>query len=192
MQEIWKDIKSFEGLYQVSNLGRVKTLERKSISGNGGFRTIKSKILKQRSGNRYTTVSLCRGSNNTRVVTYIHRLVAETFLQNPDNKQVINHKNGLKFDNTVDNLEWVTYSENRQHACDTGLVKAPWKGKSGCDHHSSKTVIQYNLSTGEVIREYGSQCEASRITGIDQRNISNSCRNGAVAGGFIWKFKIEK
>lgn len=106
MMEIWKDIKGYEGLYQVSNLGRVKSLERIVNFGNQQ-RIVKEKILSPRdNGNGYKTV--CLQSK----YFYIHRLVAQTFIPNPDNKPQVDHIDTNKSNNCVDNLRWATHSEN--------------------------------------------------------------------------------
>jgi hypothetical protein len=121
MDEIWKDIKGHEGLYQVSNLGRVKSLKREVFHRKGNL-NIKERILKpHKSGlknNIYYDVFL---SNQVIKQIKIHRLVAETFLGNPDKKEQINHVDGNKLNNNVDNLEWVTAKENTVHAWENGL-----------------------------------------------------------------------
>lgn len=101
MKEIWKDIQGYEGLYQVSNLGKVKSL-------------YKNKILKPRiKENDYLIVSLYKDREDKKF--YIHRLVANAFIPNPENKGYVNHKNFDKSDNTLENLEWVTRIENFRH-----------------------------------------------------------------------------
>lgn len=113
MEEIWKDIKNYEGLYQVSNLGRIKALERR-INSSVGTRVIKSnykKIYKNDKG--YLSVSLSKNGINKH--HSVHRIVAEAFITNIDNKPCINHKDLNKQNNYVDNLEWVTYKENTRH-----------------------------------------------------------------------------
>lgn len=119
MQEIWKDVGGFEGLYQVSNLGRVKSLEKKIPYGYG-LRTIPERILKNNVNEYgYLYVRLYKDAKGTKFK--IHRLVALTFLENPKNKRCVNHKDGNKQNNCVENLEWVTHGENMQHAADNKL-----------------------------------------------------------------------
>lgn len=120
--------------------------------------------------------------NNGKTKTFmVHRLVGLHFLINPDNKPQINHINGIKSDNRVENLEWVTDSENKKHCYQCGL-----KDKNVL----SKKVMMIDVNNGEVIREFNSANEASRIIGINQGSISNCC-NGKCKSykGYKWKYK---
>ena len=127
MNEIWKDIEGYEGCYQVSNLGRVKSLERSYINSRGRVRRTKESIIKQFIEKRgYSLVVLShKGSKKT---FQTHRLVALAFIPNIDNKATVNHKNFNKSENTVDNIEWMSVAENNQHAIDAGVITGP-KGK---------------------------------------------------------------
>lgn len=116
MEEIWKDIKGYEGLYQVSNLGRVKRI--KFI--NNIVEKPCNKILFNKNDNLgYVQVTLCK--NNTRHYKRMHRLVAEAFIPNPLNYPCVNHIDGNKQNNSINNLEWCTHSYNTRHAMRTGL-----------------------------------------------------------------------
>lgn len=126
MQEIWKDIKEYEGCYQVSNMGRVRSLTRKVPTFNG-YRITKGKLLKPLKTNR-NYFRVCLKQNQKNKYISIHRLVAETFLNNPNNYPVINHIDGDTANNTVTNLEWCTQSHNVKEAYRIGLAKPT----SGC------------------------------------------------------------
>jgi hypothetical protein len=120
-QEIWKPIKNYEGYYEVSNLGRIRSNERVHTNKMGKRRTVSEKILKSHScNNKYVDKRLANGVNFVSV--RVHRIVAQTFIPNPLNKLEVNHKNGKKCDNRVENLEWATTFENAHHAIDNGLT----------------------------------------------------------------------
>lgn len=134
-QEIWKDIKDYEGSYQISNLGRVKSLSRKMWNGNS-FWESKERILKSsQDKDGYLLVGLHK--NNKKKMCKIHRLVAIHFIDNPYNKPEVNHIDGDKSNNCADNLEWVTSSENSIHAYKSGLLKIK-KGKENPLHYKFK------------------------------------------------------
>lgn len=112
--EIWKDCKHYEGLYQVSNYGRVKGLKRTIICKNGVEKPIEEKYITQHdNGNGYLFVNLYKHNKSKR--EYVHRLVAMAFIPNPENKPTVNHKDEDKQNNHVDNLEWMTYKENNNY-----------------------------------------------------------------------------
>lgn len=117
--EVWKDIKGYEGIYQVSNKGRIKSLSRKLWNGNSYF-VSKEKVLKAAIDNvGYPTVVLY-GKDNTHKTVRVHRLVAEAFIPNPNNDRVVNHLDGGRTNNNVDNLEWCSHKHNTQYAVNMG------------------------------------------------------------------------
>ncbi len=120
MEEIWKDCIGYEGLYQVSDLGRVKSMERQSIGKNNSIRILKEKILECNVDEKgYKFLHLWNKSVKKRIT--VHRLVAQHFIENPNGLPQVNHKDGVKSNNVVYNLEWCTSSQNIKHAYDTGL-----------------------------------------------------------------------
>ena len=181
MEEIWKDIKNFEGLYQVSNLGRVKSLDRK-IKCKHNYYLKKGKILKGiKKRHNYLWVSLNKKSYS------IHRLVANAFIPNLENKPLINHKDGNQQNNNVNNLEWCTQSENMKHAYLCGLQKR----RLGKENKCSKKVIQYDFN-GNKIKNWDCINDVEREIGIKDICISRCCRGlQKTAGGYIWKYGDE-
>ena len=189
--EEWKDIKDYEGLYQVSNLGRVKSLGHYAKHHNGGVQFIKGKILKDtESGFGYRKVSLCKDGVAKSVS--LHSLIARTFIPNPDNLPEVNHINECKWDNAVWNLEWCTVEYNRSYGNRNNKTKQTQQRKYG------KPVLQYTLD-GQFVAEYSCLREAERQTGISKQNITACCKgvdyqgfNIKQAGGYIWEYKNIK
>jgi hypothetical protein len=132
-KEIWKDIKGFEGLYQVSSFGRVKSLTRKVKSGNNALKPIPEVILKFKI-NKDGYCVIRPSKDGKHYDKFVHRVVAEAFILNPENKPHVNHKWGNKKDNRAVALEWNTQSENELHAFRTGLKE----GRKGSQHHGAK------------------------------------------------------
>jgi len=191
-EEIWKDIEGYEGLYQVSNIGRVKSVERWVYSGKGNTtKRLNPESIKAQAINQgYPVVTIWK--NNKIKMMKIHRLVCQAFVLNPDNKSCVNHIDEIKTHNYVENLEWCTHSENHKHAYKNGLMVGYFQGKFGKDNVKSMPVLQIDQESGVVIGEYSAIMDAHRDTGISQSNISSVC-NGKrrIAGGFKWKFKIN-
>ena len=157
MEEIWKDIPGFDGLYQVSNLGRVKSLPKKIWNGKGYFIS-KEKLLKPNTlAKGYFQVELKKNLN--RCCFQVHRLVAMAFIQNPfpESYDQINHINGDKQDNRVENLEWSNNSLNQKHAWATGLQRV--SNKAG---KPRRRVRLYNSSESIV---FGCVADAVRFLG---------------------------
>ncbi len=192
MQEKWKDIKGFEGLYQVSNLGRVKSLERYK-ENHGKLQKVEEKIKTINIKNSgYQFVQLYK--NNKYKNLMVHRLVAQAFIPNVNNKPQINHIDGNKLNNNVTNLEWITKSENEKHAWNAGLKQCTEKLKETTrktnKEYKSKPINQLDLQ-GNYIRTWLNAHEASRLLGIDRSTISQCCTGGRrnkTAGGYKWCF----
>lgn len=183
MEEIWKDIKNYEGLYQISNYGRVKSLPKK-LNNHTGFKITKEMILKPRINKKgYVKYALYKNRKQKNISA--HRLVAEAFIPNPENKPQVNHISGIKTDNNVSNLEWCTNSENQIHAFKMGLQKR----RKGKNNITSKKVVQYDLNNN-FIKEYYGVKEASEKIGIHPSNIYKCCRGEKKqTKGFVFKYK---
>lgn len=121
MKEIWKPVKNYEGFYEVSNFGKVRSLDRVFPTKKGVVKCTKGKVMNLTlKDNGYKTVMLSVGGESKRF--HVHRLVSEAFIYNSSRKPIVNHKNGIKADNNVKNLEWVTHRENVEHALKNNLT----------------------------------------------------------------------
>ena len=176
MQEIWKDIEDYEGLYQVSNKGRVKSLNRIVQRGNN-YKPVCERFLKFGNNDGYYFVIL---SNQGHTKTaFVHRLVAHAFIPNPHNLPCVNHKDENPGNNDVRNLEWCTKSYNNSY--NDLRIRAAIKKR--------KPVLQYSLS-GEFIKEWSHAREAAEALGLNKRAIYENCAGRSKSsGGFIWKRK---
>ncbi len=186
MQEIWKDINEYEGLYQVSNLGRLKSIGRYIVTGNRK-RFMNGKILNgTKNENGYMFFALRKGGQYKSFK--IHRLVATAFIDNPEQKRTVNHKNSIKDDNRVENLEWATHSENHLHSYKIGKRKPALLGKSGILSQSGKCILQFT-KTGLYEDFHLSARMAEKSTGISHKHIGDVCvGRRKTTGGFIWRF----
>lgn len=167
-EEKLKDIVGYEGLYQISRNGVIRSLDKYLPMPNGGEKLVKGKILKpvyDRDG--YVNVKLSKNGNIKKY--QIHRLVAQAFIPNPDNLPVINHINEIKDDNRVENLEWCTAQYNSAYSL-------------------SKSIIQCNLNY-EPIKQWKSIIDAERELNIHSTAIVRCCRGKSyTAGGYKWQY----
>lgn len=189
--EIWKDIDNYEGLYQVSNYGNVRSLD--TIINCKGAKNIDNHIRKGRllKKNICTTGYYCVNLSKNSKVKYarIHRLVAIAFIPNPNNYVCVNHKDGNKLNNNVDNLEWCTYGTNNKEAYKIGLKQNKYKGKYGKDAQFSKPIIQLSLDN-QFIREWDNANDVKRELGFCAENIRSVCHGRRKqANGYKWKYK---
>lgn len=174
MDEIWRDIKGYEGLYQVSNLGRVKRLKSKYMKSE--------RILKEGiTTGGYRLVVLCK--NNKSKTFRLHRLVAEAFIPNPENKPQVNHIDENKANNNVNNLEWMTAKENINHG--TSLYKRSITQRKT---QHSKRIIAIDIANGEY-NYYCSISECARQLGLNKSHICQ-CLKGKVkqTGGYTFEY----
>lgn len=165
--EIWKDVEFLNGVYMVSNMGRVKSLDR--VVKNIRTRFVSGKIINPSTkDNYYLYVNL--GGKLDQKCFYVHRLVAIAFIPNPENKPQVNHINGDKTDNRVENLEWVTSLENITHAISIGVMD-----NSGENHGNSKLsnedIVKIRDMSGKVF-----QRDIAKVFGISQANVSRIVR----------------
>lgn len=183
MKELWISAVGFEG-YEVSSHGNIRSVDRVETNSLGKTRRLKGREIKQQiSSSGYANVYL-RGAT-----IRAHRLIAASFLGDCVGREV-NHKNGVRSDNRIENLEICTRSENQTHACRVLGNKPfqPCKGKFGADHHRSKPVAAVHMTT-KVERVFAGIHEAQRLTGLDKSNISAACRGKQkTCGGYAWRF----
>ena len=188
--EIFAPIIGYHGVYEISNLGRIKTLERECEYTNKNGKVV-NYILPEKilipgvHTNGYLKISLYKNAKEERF--FVHRLVAIHFILNPENKPEVNHKDGDRKNCKLSNLEWATRSENKIHSFTVlGRKNIGLKGK---DNVSSKAVLQYDLN-GNLLNEFESSGEARRKLKLASNHISDCCTGKLNnAYGFIWKYK---
>ena len=209
MEEIWKDIKGYVGFYQVSNLGRVRSVEREIYKSNNVKQISKSSILKFEKSKGYNYVHLFK--NGTRKRIAVHRLVAEAFILNPNNLPEVDHINTIRDDNRVENLRWVTHKENMnneltklnigksvtnenngmygKHHSEETKNKMSEIAKKGKDNPKSVKVVQLDKNTNELIKIWNSINEAQRKEGYQARCICACCKGKRKTHkGYKWMY----
>ena len=176
--EIWKDIKDYEGFYQVSSVGRVRSM------GNGGSNNSKERILKPYK-NEYLMVNLFK--NGKRTPFLIHRLVAEAFIPNIDNKPFIDHIDTNPSNNKIENLRWVTQKENLNNP----LTINKFKSRIGKLHPKHKSILQFDKNMN-FIKKWDCARDIERELGFNNSCISDCC-NGKIktSNGYKWGFETE-
>lgn len=199
-EEIWKPVVGYEELYEVSNIGRVKSLPRFAQSGNKK-RRFNSCILATQTNNKgYTSVTLWRNGKGTRY--NVHRLLMRAFVPNPNNHPHIDHINAIKTDNRLENLRWCTAKENANNPKTLKLVRSIRKkqdyeqsqetrrAKNG--HNAPIYVYQYSKD-GTFVKMYKSLCQAAKTIGADHSNIRRVLNNPTLsAGGYLWATQFIK
>lgn len=173
MKEQWKDIEGFEGLYQISNTGKVKSFKKSTKLGSPSEYILTPTTAE----NGYANVTLYRSGKKRKFL--VHRLVANAFIPNPNNFPQINHRDEDKLNNNVENLEWCTAKYNNKYG--TASIRAAiTKGRK---------VEQY-LPTGEHLATYTCVSVASKITGVKPYSIKDCCcGKSATGGGYLWKYQ---
>ena len=195
MEEIWKDVTNYEGLYQVSNLGRVKSL--------GFDKWHKGRILKQSFDGKGKYLFVGLHKNGETKQKNVHRLVAETFIPNPNNLPCVNHINEIKTDNRASNLEWCTIEYNSNYGnAKKNMIESRRKNnnqeeinrkikdtkKKNQSFSCEKPVAQYTIS-GNLVATYESATDAERKTGISRGGIQRCCVGRySQAKGYVWKY----
>lgn len=165
MQENWNNIAGYEGLYEVSDMGRVRSIAREGTKGG----------ILHAHRSRYGYMLVILSKNNVRTGFSVHKLVAMAFIPNPNGLPQVNHKNEVKTDNRVENLEWCTAKYNMNYG--------------GRPYVRSKPIIQKEIN-GKIIGEYESVMDAVRQVGVNKGNIFE-CLKGhrKTAGGYVWIYK---
>lgn len=199
--EIWKDVVGYEGYYKVSNLGRVKSMERYVTQGNHK-RYVKERIKKQSiDPNGYLRVTLCKDRKSVQIP--IHRIIAEAFIPNPENKSEIDHINTNRIDNRIENLRWSTRYENTHNPLTLQNCKERVYTKERTEKINKtriergrkcapKKVYQYSKA-GVFIKEYSCAKKAGEELNTNAQPISMCCKGDRLtAGGFVWRFYKEE
>lgn len=188
---IWKDIEGFEDYYQISSDGRVRSKDRTIIDKIGRKRSWKGQLLNPDiAQNGYYRVTL--SINRNRKQLYLHRLLAKYFIPNPNDLPQVNHIDGNKLNNNLNNLEWCSNQDNIIHAYKHRLIKPvsgknhPNYGKYGANSKKAKPIISKNIITNEI-KKYGSIIDTKK-DGFTPSEVSRCCNHGGIHKGHSFKF----
>lgn len=194
--EVWKDVKDFEGQYQVSSFGRMKSLARMRLSRGGSLSPLRERIMSQKvSKSGYKVIGLCKDGAKSH--PSVHRLVAEAFCKNTENKSTVNHIDGIKSNNNVSNLEWSTHTEQMEHAVKHDLLEK--RGSPKYTKAFKVSVLNYynenlGLSITSLANIFGmSERTAGRIVnqGVNRRVVGCMTKNGVVHKETTSKKQVE-
>lgn len=180
MEEIWKTIPGYENLYEVSNLGRIKSLSRTKKASHGSIQKVPEKIRALSygtNGEGYASIVLSKNGKNKTFL--VHRLVAQLFIPNPKNFPIVNHKDENKRNDSVDNLEWCDYTYNNTYR-DIHIRRDL--------SNVNRKIIQYDLDMNEIKR-WNSLSEACDFYNIQSANIIKCCKGERIhCAGFKWRY----
>ena len=181
--EVWKDIPNYEGIYKASNFGRIKMVKRTLIDSLGKKINKKEHILKPRTGNRYYMIALYK--NGKREDLLLHRVIAQTFIPNPENKPFVNHKDENCFNNCSDNLMWCTQKENMNW----GTINERMSKNS----KSKRKVNQYDMD-GNYIKTWDCMTDFYKSKGLKLKTGIIECCKGRRQShmGYKWKYADEE
>lgn len=184
-EERWLPVVGYEGFYMVSSFGRVRLLERNLVRKNGSFFSVHSK-MKNLYKDRYGYLEVRLQKNQKANNKLVHRLVAEAFIPNPENKPEVNHKNGVRTDNRIGNLEWVSRNENIQHSYD--FLGHKRLHRFGRDNPNCKVVLK--IKDGIIIQEFFGAKAAAESVSTRADSIQKACAGKyKTLKGFVWKYK---
>lgn len=195
MTEIWKDIAGYEGLYQVSNLGRVKSLPRELKRFAGRKCITKERILTAHPNSKgYLRVQLKKDGTEER--RFLHRLVAEAFIPNPDSKGEVNHLDNVPTNNGVENLEWVTHKENMEWASKCGRfdhLKEIHSRYGKMNIEKARKCVERKVclidENGIVIKKFNTLTDACNAYGLDSGGLCRCCQGKQkTCGGYRWRY----
>jgi hypothetical protein len=185
MREIWKPITGYEGMYEVSNTGYVRSVKRtvmlKTKNGKDRPCLFKSRILKpycklNDKRNILPRQQIVLSKNGKTISLFVHALVAKAFVSNPYNYETVNHKDGNPLNNNAENLEWISLADNIRHAFMYDLI------------HTQKPVAQIDNFTGEILKVFPGESEACRVMGISQGKIGRAIRRNGTSAGYKWQY----